>query len=145
MFPELTLPRLKQLNNVMWHNPLNSKQTKHQWPQLTLQTFLQCRVWKNFSISYPVLVTTISCKYHALIWLLDCPWGKYGVVSTSRIYIQDVLKQNSGDSLLSSWIKFLLLILKKKKKPELNVRMGLVFGNSSGRVGRVFIGPTVSR
>ena len=34
MVPKLTLPRLKQLNYLMWHNPVNSKQTKHQKPQL---------------------------------------------------------------------------------------------------------------
>ena len=32
-----------------------------------------------------------------------------------------------------------------RAETELKVCMGLVFGNSSGRVGRVFIGPTVSR
>ena len=34
MMPKLTLSRLKQLNYLMWHNPVNSKQTKHQRPQL---------------------------------------------------------------------------------------------------------------
>ena len=34
MTPKLTLPRLKQLNYLMKHNPVNSKQTKHQRPQL---------------------------------------------------------------------------------------------------------------
>ena len=34
MTPKLTLPRLKQLNYLMRHNPMNSKQTKHQRPQL---------------------------------------------------------------------------------------------------------------
>ena len=34
MMSKLTLPRLKQLNYLMWYNPVNSKQTKHQRPQL---------------------------------------------------------------------------------------------------------------
>ena len=34
MMPKLALPRLKQLNYLMWHNPMNSKQTKHERPQL---------------------------------------------------------------------------------------------------------------
>ena len=34
MPPELTLPRLKQLNYLMRHNPMKSKQTKHQRPYL---------------------------------------------------------------------------------------------------------------
>ena len=34
MTPKLTLPRFKQLNYLMWHNLVNSKQTKHQRPQL---------------------------------------------------------------------------------------------------------------
>ena len=34
MPPEFTLPRLKQLNYLMRHNPMKSKQTKHQRTQL---------------------------------------------------------------------------------------------------------------
>ena len=34
MTPKLTLLRLKQLNYLMRHNPVNSKQAKHQRPQL---------------------------------------------------------------------------------------------------------------
>jgi len=34
MSTKLTHPRLEQLNNPMWHNPMNSKQAKHQRPQL---------------------------------------------------------------------------------------------------------------
>ena len=34
MSPEITLPKLKQLNYLKRHNPMESKQTKHQRPQL---------------------------------------------------------------------------------------------------------------
>ena len=34
MSPKFTLPRLKQLNYLMRHNPLKSKQKKHQRPHL---------------------------------------------------------------------------------------------------------------
>ena len=36
MSPEFTLPRLKQLNYLKRHNPMESEQTKHQRPQLKL-------------------------------------------------------------------------------------------------------------
>ena len=34
MLSEFTLPRLKHLKYLKWHNPMESKQTKHQRPQL---------------------------------------------------------------------------------------------------------------
>ena len=34
MSAKLTFPSLKQLNYLIWHNPVNSKQTKQQRPQL---------------------------------------------------------------------------------------------------------------
>ena len=53
---KLTLPRLKQLNNLLRHNPMNSKQTKHQRPHLTSNGAMK----KKMINGLPILLTHIA-------------------------------------------------------------------------------------
>ena len=56
MLSKLTLPRLKQLNDLVRHNPVYSKQAEHQRPQLTSYGAMKKKVIHGF----PTTLTHIT-------------------------------------------------------------------------------------